>query len=55
MFIDCVKIFVKAGDGGDGCSSIYRDRFNRVGRPDGGPGGDGGDIIFVADEISTRF
>lgn len=51
MFIDEAKIYVKAGDGGKGCHSFYRDRFHRqAGRPDGGPGGDGGNIIFVADE-----
>ena len=49
MFIDEAKIYVKAGDGGKGCQSIYRDKLNRIGRPDGGPGGDGGNVIFVAD------
>ena len=49
MFIDEARIFVKAGDGGDGCNSLYRDRVNRIGTPDGGPGGDGGNIIFEAD------
>lgn len=49
MFIDEAKIYVKAGNGGDGCNSFYRDKWNRIGRPDGGPGGDGGDIIFDAD------
>lgn len=49
MFIDEARIFVKAGDGGDGCDSLYRDRVNRIGSPDGGPGGDGGHIIFEAD------
>jgi GTP-binding protein len=50
VFIDEARIYVKAGNGGDGCHSIYRDRRNVVGRPDGGPGGDGGDIVFDADE-----
>ena len=49
MFIDEARVFIKAGDGGDGCSSLYRDRVNRIGSPDGGPGGDGGNIIFEAD------
>ena len=49
MFIDEARIFVKAGDGGDGCNSLYRDRVNRIGTPDGGPGGDGGSVIFEAD------
>lgn len=50
MFIDQARIYVKAGDGGNGCNSMHRDRVNRIGRPDGGPGGKGGDIIFTADE-----
>lgn len=50
MFVDEAKVHVKAGDGGDGCNSIWRDKFNRRGRPDGGNGGDGGDVIFEADE-----
>lgn len=49
MFIDEAKVHVKAGDGGDGCNSFYRDKWNRIGRPDGGFGGDGGDVIFEAD------
>lgn len=49
MFVDEAKIYVKAGDGGDGCNSMYRDRSNRYGRPDGGEGGKGGDAVFEAD------
>ncbi len=49
MFIDKAKIFVKAGNGGDGCNSFHRDRRIRWGRPDGGNGGDGGNLIFEAD------
>lgn len=50
MFVDEVRIFVKAGGGGDGCHSFYRDRFIRGrGRPDGGDGGKGGDVVFTAD------
>jgi len=50
MFIDTAKIYLKAGDGGDGCNSFYRDRSIRLGRPDGGEGGDGGDVILLADK-----
>lgn len=50
MFIDEARVFVKAGDGGKGCESFYRDKYVRKGRPDGGPGGDGGNIVFIADE-----
>lgn len=49
MFIDEAKIYVKAGNGGDGCHSFYRDKWNMVGSPDGGPGGDGGNVVFVVD------
>lgn len=49
MFVDEAKIYVKAGDGGDGCNSMYRDRYHRYGRPDGGYGGKGGDVVFEAD------
>lgn len=54
MFIDQTRIYVKAGDGGKGCHSFYRDKWNRKGWPDGGPGGDGGDIIFeVSENVHT--
>ncbi len=49
MFIDEAKIYVKAGNGGDGCQSFYRDKWNVVGSPDGGRGGDGGNVVFVVD------
>jgi len=50
MFIDNAKITVKAGDGGNGCVSFLRAKYIVAGGPDGGDGGRGGDIIFVADE-----
>ena len=50
MFVDEAKIYVKAGHGGDGCNSMFRDRSNRYGRPDGGEGGNGGDAVFVSDQ-----
>lgn len=50
MFVDQAKIYVKAGDGGDGCNSMYRDRYHRYGRPDGGDGGKGGNAIFEVDK-----
>lgn len=49
-FVDEARIFVKAGDGGKGCESFYRDKYTRYPRPDGGDGGDGGDVICLADK-----
>ncbi|KKT52574.1 MAG: GTPase obg, partial [candidate division Kazan bacterium GW2011_GWA1_44_22] len=48
-FADEVKIYVKAGDGGDGLVSFHRERGIPHGGPDGGDGGDGGSIYVVAD------
>jgi GTP-binding protein len=48
MFIDQAKIFVKAGAGGNGCTSFERNRTGKRGRPDGGDGGKGGNVILVA-------
>ncbi len=50
MFIDKVKIHVKAGDGGDGSISFHREKYVAKGGPDGGDGGRGGSIVFVADK-----
>ncbi|MDR1982386.1 MAG: GTPase ObgE [Holosporaceae bacterium] len=45
-FLDRAKIFLKAGNGGDGCLSFRREKFVEFGGPDGGDGGRGGDIYF---------
>lgn len=50
IFVDEARIVVKAGDGGQGCISFYRDKFMRHPIPDGGDGGRGGDVVFVADK-----
>ncbi len=49
-FLDQAKIFVKAGDGGSGSASFRREKFIEFGGPDGGDGGHGGSIIFIADK-----
>lgn len=50
MFVDEVKVYLKAGDGGNGCMSFRRARFEPEGGPNGGDGGRGGDVILVCDE-----
>ena len=48
-FLDQVKIFIKAGDGGSGSPSFRREKFIEFGGPDGGDGGKGGSIIFKSE------
>ena len=49
-FLDQTKIYLKAGDGGSGSASFRREKFIEFGGPDGGDGGHGGSIVFVADK-----
>ena len=54
-FIDTATISVRAGKGGDGVVTFHREKFVAAGGPDGGDGGRGGDIIFVADDNLSTF
>ncbi|MEG0894406.1 MAG: GTPase ObgE [Oscillospiraceae bacterium] len=54
MFVDKAKIYIKAGNGGNGAVSFHREKYVAAGGPDGGDGGKGGDVIFVVDDnLST--
>lgn len=55
MFIDTAKIEIKAGAGGNGCVSFRREKYVAAGGPDGGDGGRGGNVVFVADEKMTTL
>lgn len=60
MFVDQARIHIEAGRGGDGCVSFHREKYVAAGGPDGGDGGKGGNIVFVADDhdsslISFRY
>ena len=50
MFVDKAKIYIKSGNGGNGCTSFYTEKYVPDGGPDGGDGGRGGDVIFTVDE-----
>ena len=60
MFVDTAKVFIKAGKGGNGAISFRREIYIPKGGPDGGDGGKGGDVVFVASKdcdtlIDFRF
>ena len=56
MFLDRVKIIIKAGNGGNGSTSFLRNAMTAKGGPDGGEGGKGGDVIFKATQsLNTLY
>ncbi len=55
MFVDRVKIFAKAGDGGNGCVSFRREKYVPRGGPDGGNGGWGGDVVLHIDKDTNHL
>lgn len=54
-FVDRVTLHVSAGDGGDGCVSVRREKFKPLGGPDGANGGNGGNVILRVDEQTTTL
>lgn len=55
MFVDKAKIYVKAGNGGNGMVSFHREKYVAAGGPDGGDGGKGGDVVFQVDTNSSTL
>lgn len=55
MFVDNVKIYIKAGDGGNGAIAFHREKYVSHGGPDGGDGGHGGNIVFRIDKGSNTL
>ncbi len=54
-FVDRVVLHASAGNGGNGCASILREKFKPLGGPDGGNGGRGGDVVLVVDTSTTTL
>lgn len=55
MFIDKIKIYVKAGNGGNGAIAFHREKYVAAGGPSGGDGGNGGNIVFRVDKGSNTL
>lgn len=54
-FVDRAVVHAQAGNGGNGCASVHREKFKPLGGPDGGNGGRGGDVIAVVDPSVTTL
>ena len=54
-FVDRAVLHVAAGDGGNGCASVRREKFKPLGGPDGADGGDGGDVVLVVRANTTTL
>jgi GTP-binding protein len=54
-FVDRAVLHAAAGDGGNGCASVHREKFKPLGGPDGGDGGRGGDVVLVVDPSVTTL
>ena len=55
MFIDKIKIYIKAGNGGNGAIAFHREKYVAAGGPSGGDGGNGGNIVFRVDPGSNTL
>src|SRR5882757_572041 len=55
QFIDRVALHLQAGNGGNGCAPVHREKFKPLGGPDGGNGGRGGDVTLVVDQDVTTL
>lgn len=54
-FVDRVQVHLQAGDGGNGCVSVRREKFKPLAGPDGGNGGNGGSVVMIADPQVTTL
>ena len=54
-FVDRVVLHIAAGNGGNGCASVHREKFKPLGGPDGGNGGNGGSVIVRVDPSLTTL
>ena len=54
MFVDIVKIYIKAGNGGNGAVSFHREKYVNAGGPDGGDGGKGSAKTAVQDAVQVK-